>query len=129
MDGLARLFTDGNVIMKILFLQASVAAFSLLLLKKLLDRELFVCALEKIAAVRGDQSENVDDVIVVVVKKLPGNDEVRLRAIIKEKFPKADVSIGEDRALWGGLEVRAGAEILDFSLWTKLRQLCKISRT
>jgi F0F1-type ATP synthase delta subunit len=123
------LVTDGNVVVKILVLQVAVAVLVVFLLKKLLDRELFLCLLEKLSHLSTDQGVNTDEVIVVAAKKLSGDDEFRLRTIIKEKFPRAEVVVAEDRALRGGVLVRAGEQIFDFTLLTKSRQLFKHSGT
>jgi len=127
MGAWARPFIDGNVIIKILLLQVAVAALVLFLLKKLLDRELFLCALEKLMQASADQGAAVDEAIIVTANKLSGDEEFRLRTVIKARFPRAEVTIGQDRALWGGILIRAGAQVFDFSLWTKIRQLFKHS--
>jgi F0F1-type ATP synthase delta subunit len=129
METWVRSFTDGNVIVKILVLQAAVAALVLFLLKKFLDRELFIGALEKIAAFPADQGADLDEVVVVSARKLSGDDEFRLRAILKGRFPGAVITVGENRSLWGGVVVRAGRHIFDFSLGTRIIQLLKLSDT
>jgi len=127
MDTWARLFTDGDLVVKIVVLQTVVAVFVLFLLKKLLSRELFLCALEQIAHVPADQGAGIDEVVVVAAGRISGDEEFRLRTVIKERFPQADIIVGEDHALGGGLLVRAGGHVFDFSLWTKIRQLFKRS--
>lgn len=123
------MFTDGNVLMKIVFLQVAVAVFIIFVLKKLLERELFMSMLEKVAHLPTLQGECVDDIVVVAGGKLTGDEEFRLRMTMKEKFPQADVTVGEDRSLWGGVVLRAGDHVFDFSLRTKIGQLLKFSNT
>ena len=125
MDVLARSLTDGNVIMKILVLQVVVAVLVVFLLKKFLEHELFMCALEKIANAPLEQGAEVDEVVVVSAGKLTGDEEFRLRTIIKGRFPGAEITVGKDRSLGGGLVVRAGGHVYDFSLWTRMRRLFK----
>lgn len=120
--------TDGHIIMKILILQAAVAVLVLFVLKKFLERELLTCALEHLVRF-SPAGEEVDEVVIVTAQKLSADDEFRLRSILKEKFPRGRIVTGEDCALWGGLVVRAGTHVFDFSLWTRIRQLGKRSDT
>ncbi len=129
METWARSFTDGNVIVKILLLQAAALVLALFLLKKILDRELFICVLEKIADFPADQGADLDEVVVVSAGGLSVDDESRLRAVLKGRFPRAAIMVGRNRSLWGGVVVRAGQHIFDFSLGTRIRQLLKLSDT
>ncbi len=125
MDAWTHVITDGNVIMKILVLQVLAALLVLFVLKKLCDRELFACALEKFSHLKKDENSAVHEVVVVAAEKLSGADEARLRALIHEKLDIAEIIIGEDGSLWGGIVIRSGGDVLDFSLQTKIRQIFK----
>ena len=104
-----------------------MAALVLFLLKRSLDRELFLCALEKLAHVSVDEAAGVDEVVVVAARKLSGDEGSRLRTVIKERWPQAEVIVGEDRALGGGIVIRAAGHVLDLSLGTRIKQLFKRS--
>lgn len=112
----------GDILWKMVFLQAAAAVLVVFLLKKYLERELFMGALEKIARMK-DPAIPVEDVVVVCAAKLSGDDEFRLRSLLKDRFPLAEVTLGENAALGGGVVVRAGEEVLDFSLAAKLKLL------
>ena len=127
MGAWTHIFTDGNIIARIVFLQAAVAALVVFMLKRFLDRELFVAAIERLSQVSALQASEVPEVVVVAARKFSGDEEFRLRMIIKEKFPQAEIIIGEDRSLRGGLLIRAGTDVLDFTLLTKLRHLFRIA--
>ena len=124
-----RWIADGDLVIKVVLLQAAVAALVLFLLKKLLERALFICALDKIAHIPADEGAVLDEVVVVSGRQLSGDDEFRLRAAIRAKCPRAEIVVGKDRALGGGIVIRAGCHVLDFSLWMKMGQLFKFSDT
>ncbi len=113
----------GNIVLKVILLQVVMAALVLFLMKKLLERELLGVALEQIAGAPLEHGVIVNEVVVVAAGRFSGDDEFRLRGVIRDRFPQARVLIGRDASLGGGLIIRMGDHVLDHSLWTRLKQL------
>jgi F0F1-type ATP synthase delta subunit len=123
MGMLADFLFEGHTLMKLILLQLIAAGIVVVLLKKVLDRELFRAMLEKVAGLPADESGAVDQVVVACAGRLSSEEEARLRKVIGERFPRADIVIGRDRSLGGGFILRAGTHMCDLSVWTRLRQI------
>jgi F0F1-type ATP synthase delta subunit len=125
MDAFMRMASSGSILISVILLQIAAAALVVYLLKKLLERELFLAMLEHIAG-RSMTSAEIPEVVVVAAGLFSARDEARLRAVIKGRFPQADIILGQDPSLMGGFILRAGDQVIDLSLSTRIKHLFRL---
>jgi F0F1-type ATP synthase delta subunit len=116
-------FLGGNIILKIVILQVVIGALVLLLMKKLLDRELFAAALEQVSVLPLEHGVALDEIVVVAGCRLSEVDRARLKGVVERRYPQARLVVGEDLSLGGGLIIRVGVHVFDHSFWTRIKQL------
>lgn len=78
-----RFFTDGNVLLKVLVLQGLVGICVVWFLKKFLDHELFLSAMEQVCTVREKEAFDIQEVVIVAAGKLSVDQGSRLTALVK----------------------------------------------
>ncbi|NTV28539.1 MAG: F0F1 ATP synthase subunit delta [Candidatus Omnitrophica bacterium] len=111
---------------KVLILQVLAAIVVGYVLKRLMDRELMLAALERVEmfapAGVGDEAEKV---VIVSAGPMPAEQRARFVAILKDKLPHAEIEFLENADLRGGVVIEIAGEVLDFSLVTRLQFLIK----
>ncbi len=113
-----------DIVAKVILLQLITAALAVVVLKKLLDRDLLHGAIEHAAGFHpGDDALKAERIVVVSAEKLPPSFQAKLLAVLKEKCPRARIDFLENRALKGGLVIEVGGEVWDHSLTTRLKHL------
>lgn len=109
------------ILYKILFLQLAAAAVIVFVLLELFKHELVRAALE--ALEQAEFQEELGEVSVVAGTILSPDDEFRLRALLRKRFPSAEVCLAVNREIRGGLVIQAGALLLDYSFLTRIKNL------
>ncbi len=126
MDGLAGFFMNGNILLKIVLFQFVFAIVVIFVMKKFMNRELFLSAMEQLYAAGGENNFDARQIEVVFAARCSADEEAQVRAVAKERFPSAEVVIRVDPSLWGGVTIRVVDKEIDCSLLTKLKQFFKI---
>jgi F0F1-type ATP synthase delta subunit len=104
----------------ILFLvQCAFAVVVILVLKRLLDKELMNAALEKFESCKS--SSEVIEITVLSASRMNEEFKSRLESVRKRKFVQARLNFKEDPGLKGGLAIALGDVLLDFSLQSRLQ--------
>ena len=126
MGGLAQFFMNGNILLKIVLFQLVFAVVVLFVMKKLMNRELFLSALEQLYAAAGENNFDTRQVEAIFAARCSADEEAQVRAVAKERFPSAEVVIRIDPSQWGGVVFRIADKVIDCSLLTKINQFFKI---
>ncbi len=127
MDGLLDFFMHGNILLKIVFFQFAIAIVVLFFMKKFLNRELILSALERFYAAADEKNADINLIEVVFSAQCSAADEAQVRAIARERFPAAQVVVKVEPSLWGGVVIRIADKVIDSSLITKIKQFFKIT--
>jgi len=90
-----------------------------LVLKKLLDKELMRAALEKFEASR--VPAEIKEITVFTAGNISDEFKSHLESIRKRKMPQANLIFLENAELKGGVVIAAGDLLLDFSLSSRLQ--------
>jgi F0F1-type ATP synthase delta subunit len=109
------------VLLQIFLLQIVTCLVIIFVLGALLKRELIKSALQAIEQI--EPRHGILEVTVVTAVALNSSDDVRLRSAIAEKFHPETVNISLDAALKGGMVIKAGGLLLDYSLLTRIKHL------
>ena len=113
-----------DVVAKILVLQLFVAAVVVFVLKKMLEKDLLLTALERASGFHPDAAAlKAERIVVVSAGKLAPGYRARLVAALKGRCPGVCVDFLENADLKGGIVVEIGGEIWDHSLATRLKHL------
>ena len=123
MDGINAFFLEGNIFFKLVALQVLVLCAVLFILKRFLERELLVSAIEALRGWSSDRDQVAAHIDILAAAQLPDGVESILRALIKEKCPEAEVDVVLNPAIWGGIVIRIEERVLDFSLLNRLKHL------
>src|SRR5690348_1946037 len=93
--------------------QLVIAVTVILVLKKLLDRELVDAALEKL-----ESYKPADGIKQVSVRLAKANEMInhRLQSVCRKKFAQAQLQMEQDPAIKGGLIIELDGDVLDFSM-------------
>jgi len=127
MDGLTGFFLSGNILLKVVLFQCVIAAVVVFIMKKALNRELFLAALERLYVAAGENCDDACVIEVVSCASCSAADEARVRALIKERGPSASVIFRVDPSLWGGVIIRMADKVIDCSLSTRIKQFFKVT--
>jgi F0F1-type ATP synthase delta subunit len=100
--------------------QCVFALIVIFVLRKLLDRELMMVALESFESCK--VSLDIKEIAVCSASSISEEFKNRLESIKKRKMPQANLNFQEDNALKGGVVIRMGDLLLDFSLSHRLQQ-------
>ena len=104
----------------ILFLvQCVFAVVVILVLKKFLDKELMMAALEKFESCKA--SSDIQEIIVHSASQVNDEFKRQLESIRKRKFVQAKLNFQENAVLKGGVVITLGDVLLDFSLSSRLK--------
>ncbi len=101
--------------------QLIMAVIVVLVLRKLLEKELIEAALEKLEYFKPAQGGG--EFIIRVASHLDGRIEDRFKSWCGRRFAGSKISFEQDGALKGGVVIVAGGEVLDFSLANRLKNL------
>jgi len=89
------------------------------ILKMLLDKELMQSALEKFGSCK--DSHEIKEIVVCSASKISEALKSDLESIRKNKMPQANFNFLEDPSLKGGIVIKIGDTLLDFSLQSRLQ--------
>ena len=110
-----------NVIIQFICLQLVVTAVILCVLWGCLCSELMAEALRSLERAAPDGT--VRDVTVIVASVLSSGEESRLRQALKKAYPSAGLTVAVESALRAGCVIRAGEQLWDLSLLTRMKHL------
>ena len=113
---------DNNLmgtLLMVLLGQCVFAVVVILVLKKLLDRELMNAALEKFEACQS--SLTIKEISVFSASAINEDFKGHLESIRKRKMPSAHLNFQQNAELRGGVVIAAGDALLDFSLASRLQ--------
>ena len=113
----------GGIIVKFVLLQILAIVMVLFVLKRVLERELFGLALERVSAVSFFVEDGFTEIVVLSAGKIAARNEALLRSVLTGRFPRASIVFLQDASLGGGFVIQAGPCILDYSLLTRIKQL------
>jgi F-type H+-transporting ATPase subunit delta len=83
----------------------------------------FVASLET-ALINSIDQKNQSSAIVETAIPLSNDDERQLRSLVSKRFPSSkSVSFIVDTAILGGVRIRLGDEVIDFSLISQINKL------
>ena len=102
----------------IIVLQLAIAGVVIVVLKRLLDRELEQAAIEKLMSLKTNATVKI--VHIYYTKPLSLNVEQTLTGLVKNKFVDGEIAFEQLRDLKGGLIIKVDDEVLDFSLSSRL---------
>ncbi len=105
----------------IIVLQLIIAAIVVFVLKNILNRELEKIAIEKLMSLK--LNENVKEVHIYYFQSLSLDVEGEFKALIQNKFVNSKINFEQLQDLKGGLIIKVGEEVLDFSLSSRLENL------
>lgn len=111
------------ILFKMFLLQAMIAIVVLVVLWLLLEKELVTLAIEQLMQLDPGEARDEREVTILAAKKIPVDFENRLRAVIKDKFPQAQVIVIINKEILGGVVVQAGKVLIDSSLVNKLKRM------
>ncbi|MBF0486089.1 MAG: F0F1 ATP synthase subunit delta [Candidatus Omnitrophica bacterium] len=115
---------SGAVLIKIVIvLQVLIALIVVVVLKLFLDRELLRNALEGLHAFHPLNNSGISEIVVISAGKVSFDDETRLKSVLKEKFPAAEIVMLQNTSLGGGVIVQCGETIFDHSLAARFREM------
>ena len=104
-------------------LQAMVAVVVLVVLWSLLEKELVLLAIERLIHLDPGEARDEREVTILAAKAIPFKLENRLRAVVKDRFPKAQITVIINKEILGGVVVQAGKILIDSSLANKLKRM------
>ena len=102
----------------IIILQLIIAGIVVFILKNFLNRELEKAAVEKVMSLRAN--EDVKAINIYYAQSLPINVAEEFKVLIQNKFVNSKIEFEQLQDLKGGLIIKVGEEILDFSLSSRL---------
>ncbi len=108
-----------GILLWIILGQCVFAGAVVIILKKLLDKELMRAALEKLEYEKIPQDVNA--ITVRFSCRLHDEFKDHLESIRKRRFPQTNVIWQQDASLKGGVVIIAGEQLLDFSLDNRLK--------
>lgn len=109
------------ILLKVILLQAAVGAVIVFVLLEVLKRELVHAAVQALEEVT--PRSDVTQVTVVSASVFSAADELSLTAKLHRTFPAAGISMAVNRDIHGGLVIKAGDLLLDFSLLTRIKKM------
>jgi len=107
------------ILLVIFFVQGVFAVVVVLVLKRLLDKELMKAALEKFESCKA--STDIKEITVLSASILSVEFQRQLESVRKRKFVQAKLNFKKDAGLKGGLAIALGDVLLDFSLGSRLQ--------
>ena len=107
-----------QALLLILLGQIVFAVLVVLVLKKLLDRELMNAALEKLESCK--IPTEINEIAVYSASGVSDEFKRHLEAVRRQKFAQAQFNFRENAELKGGVVIAAGELLLDFSLSSRL---------
>ena len=102
----------------LILVQCVFAGVVIFVLKKLLDKELMMAALEKFESCKA--SSDIKEITVHTASKVNDDLQRKLESIRKRKFVQAKLDFKENTGLKGGVVIALGDILLDFSLSSRL---------
>jgi F0F1-type ATP synthase delta subunit len=113
-----------SLLLLVLAAQIIVGLAVALVLKKVLDAMLIDLAMKHLQMLRREESSrHIGQAVVTSFKPLKAAAAARMRrAVAAALTPAAAVEFCVDRKLWGGVVIRAGEHVLDFSLRDRLKK-------
>jgi len=109
-----------NVMVVFFTAQLIMAAGVFFFLKRNLNRELILCAIERFTVM--EITSPVDQVVVESYKPLIEAFEYQLKSIALRRFPKSEVSFSVNPELKAGIVIRLADQAIDFSLVGRLKK-------
>ncbi len=110
-----------GIILIVIGAQLVVGAVIVYVLKRLLVKELFAAALEKLQNIPAAQE--VGAVKVTAHGPLDAQKRTQIEVIIQRKFPELKIDFQEDLGIKGGIVIELGNMRLDYSLADRLKRL------
>jgi len=108
------------VILLYIFLGQCVFAVAVIfVLKRLLDKELMDAAFEKFESCK--TSSDIKEIDVYSASRVNDEFKAHLESIRKRKMPEANLNFQENAGLKGGIVIKVGELLLDFSLSSRLQ--------
>lgn len=108
-----------SIILIIFLGQCVIAAIVIIVLKKLLDRELMNAALEKFESCKA--SADIKEITVLSSSRIKDEVQGRLESIRKRKFVQAKLIYRVEPQVKGGIVIALEDILLDFSLSSRLQ--------
>jgi F0F1-type ATP synthase delta subunit len=99
--------------------QCVFVAVVVFVLKRLLDKELMMAALEKFESCK--VSSDIKEITVLSASRINDEFRHRLESIRKRKFAGAKLDFRENLELKGGIVIAMGDVLLDFSVQSRLQ--------
>jgi hypothetical protein len=109
------------ILVQIVVFQIIGAGIVVWVLWGLLKNDLWRWALSEAEAI--DPVAGVAGVTVISARQPSPGDEARLQACLRAKFPGAVVTRIVNKEIKGGLVIKAGVLLLDYSLLTRIKHL------
>ena len=113
-----------GILISFILFQIVVAAGVIYVLKRLLDKDLLLTALERATAFRPSaEMIKPQQIPVISAGTLTADFKSSLAAELQAKFPLTRVEFFENSALLGGIVIEIAGEIWDHSVATRLKHL------
>lgn len=110
-----------GIVFVVVVLQIVLALIVVVILKRLLGKELTQVALERFEALKfqGDITQ-LKEIVVVSHALLDGLVEARIKAVVVKKFKGIPLNLTTDNTLKGGIRIIVGATVIDCSAKSRL---------
>ena len=108
-----------QTLLLLFFGQCVFAVIVIVVLKKFLDRELMMAAIEKFESCK--ISPDIKEIAVHSASSISDEFKSHLESIRQRKMPQANLNFQENADLRGGVVITMGDLLLDFSLSSRLQ--------
>jgi F0F1-type ATP synthase delta subunit len=108
-----------GILIATLFLQCIIAGIVIFVLKRLLEKELFENALEKLHSAK----EMTSPITVITANNINIQNKSRIESLLKRKIENVSINFSQDQALKGGIILKWAQGAIDCSLSERLKHL------
>ncbi|MBF0123138.1 MAG: F0F1 ATP synthase subunit delta [Candidatus Omnitrophica bacterium] len=111
------------ILFKIFLLQVMIAVVVFVVLWIILEKELVLLAIERLVHLDPNETSEQREVTILMARAISVKLEKRLLAVVKDKFPEAEVTVIINKDILGGVVVQAGKILIDSSLVNKFKRM------